>query len=378
MAGPLGVTHLLLFSRSSNGNVHLRIALTPRGPTLHFRIDSYSLCKDVRKAQTRPQGGGREYQNAPLLVMNNSTTPEDPADGNEKQKAQQPAVPRHLESLTTNVFQSLFPAIAPQTTPLSAIQRVLLLNRELRRTRAAPGAPVEEASYALNFRHYAITTKRTGLPRGIRRINAAERRIREGSAKPSHGVPSLGQLDDAGDYLLDPGVAESGWQSGSEAETDAEEDVLEAPARKVLSRKKLAAQRRSEEGAEGGGKERARSKHRVEKRAVKLVELGPRMKLRLIKVEEGVCDGKVMWHEFVNKTREEVKAMDRAWEEKRQLKAERKRVQKENVERKKKEREVAQGGKEDGTESENEEEWDTDDYEIQDAHERMDETGGGS
>ena len=32
MCGPLGVSHLLLFSRSDSGNVNMRLAITPRGP----------------------------------------------------------------------------------------------------------------------------------------------------------------------------------------------------------------------------------------------------------------------------------------------------------------------------------------------------------
>jgi len=67
MTGPLGVTHLLLFSRSESGNTNLRICTTPRGPTLHFRVEKYSLCKDVRRAQRRPVGGGKEYATSPLV-----------------------------------------------------------------------------------------------------------------------------------------------------------------------------------------------------------------------------------------------------------------------------------------------------------------------
>lgn len=67
MCGPLGVTHLLLFSRSESGNTNMRLALTPRGPTFHFRVEKYSLAKDVRKAQRRPKGGGKEYLTPPLV-----------------------------------------------------------------------------------------------------------------------------------------------------------------------------------------------------------------------------------------------------------------------------------------------------------------------
>ena len=67
MAGPLGVTHLMLFSRSETGNTNMRLALTPRGPTLHFQVEKYSLCKDVRKALKHPKGGGKEHLNPPLV-----------------------------------------------------------------------------------------------------------------------------------------------------------------------------------------------------------------------------------------------------------------------------------------------------------------------
>merc|ERR1712098_274280 len=50
----------------------------------------------------------------------------------------------------------------------------------------------------------------------------------------------------------------------------------------------------------------------------------------------GVCNGKIMWHEYISKSEEEVKALDKKWEQKRQQKEARKKIQKENVEKKKK------------------------------------------
>lgn len=305
MAGPLGVSHLLLFSRSTTGNTNLRLALTPRGPTLHFRVEQYALCKDVQKAQKHPQGGGKEYLTAPLLVMNNFLSPT--ADGT------QPAIPKHLESLTTTIFQSLFPPISPQSTPLSSIRRVLLLNREI--PKASPTSTTstsegkEDGTYILNLRHYAITTRRTGLSRGIKRLNAAEKMLRH-NGKRKRGLPNLGKLEDVADYLLDPSAAGSGgFTSGSETEvdTDAEVEVLESNTRKVLNKKQMAALRNSNKD----GKPHPKGVPNVEKRAVKLVELGPRMKLRMTKVEEGVCEGKVMWHESIEKTAEELKEMEK-------------------------------------------------------------------
>lgn len=314
MAGPLGVSHLLLFSRSDTGNTNLRLALTPRGPTLHFRVEKYSLCKDVQKAMKHPKGGGKEYLAPPLLVMSNFNSPPS-ADGSA------PPIPKHLESLTITVFQSLFPPISPQETPLSSIRRVLLLNRE-------PSSLNDDGLYVINLRHYAITTKRTGQSRGIRRLNAAETILKDRNGRQA--IPNLGKLEDIADYLLDPSAAGGGFTSESEVETDAEVEMQEIDARKVISRKKLIDTRNGDE------KNIRREGSEIQKRAVKLVELGPRLKLRMTKVEEGVCGGKVMWHEFFSKTKDEEKNLDQVWDRRRREREERKRVQRENVERKRK------------------------------------------
>ncbi|CEP21159.1 Ribosome biogenesis protein SSF2 [Cyberlindnera jadinii] len=72
MAGPLNVSHLMIFSQSEAGTTQLRIARMSRGPTITFKVDNYSLCKDVRKIQRHPKsitGESKEYLNPPLLVL---------------------------------------------------------------------------------------------------------------------------------------------------------------------------------------------------------------------------------------------------------------------------------------------------------------------
>ena len=362
MAGPLGVSHLFLFSRSAIGNTNLRLAVTPRGPTMHFRVEKYSLCKDIIKAQRRPHAGGKEYLTPPLLVMNHFTSPP-PNDDT------QPAVPKHLESLATEIFQNLVPPISPQTTPLASIRRVLLLNRELPRVSAHSSAKASQslpdAPFVLNLRHFAIMTKRTGLSRSLRRLDAAERMFKQ-RKKAKGGVPNLGKLEDVADYLLDPtaaAAASGGFTSGSESEveTDAEIEVTELAARKVLNKSQLATKRKNSAGIQ-----QEQGHQGVKKRAVKLVELGPRMKLRLTKLEEGICGGKVLWHEYLEKTKEEIEKLESVWKARREEKERRKKLQRENVEKKKRSKhDSKEGGQgEEGQEDENEimdeDEWDSD------------------
>ncbi|KAJ8369808.1 hypothetical protein SKAU_G00098360 [Synaphobranchus kaupii] len=46
LAGPLGVTHFLIFTKTPS-SVNMRLARLPKGPMLHFRVVKYSLIKDV-------------------------------------------------------------------------------------------------------------------------------------------------------------------------------------------------------------------------------------------------------------------------------------------------------------------------------------------
>jgi ribosome biogenesis protein SSF1/2 len=254
--------------------------------------------------------------------MNNISTPGADATS---------TVPRHLEFLTTTVFQSLFPRINPQTTPLKSIRRVLLLNRETD----------EDGSFVLHFRHYAITTKAAGMSKPLRRLNAAERIISSTRSRKG-GVPNLGRLEDISDYMIG-GENGEGYMtdgtSGSEADTDAEVEVLDTAPRKVSSAKARASAADEDNMAPDGDDD-----ERVERRRVTLTELGPRMKLRMTKVEEGLCSGKIMLHEHIHKSRQEIQELEKKWEKRRQEKENRRKEQKANVERKKKEK-AANGNK---------------------------------
>src|SRR3569833_672639 len=280
------------------------------------------------------------------LVMNNFSVASD-------SKAKDPT---HLESLTTTLFQSLFPPINPQATPVKSIRRVLLLNRE--------AAGKDADSFVINFRHYAITTKSTGISKPQKRLDAAEKLLHSSKTKKG-GHPNLGNLQDIAEFMIGgengEGYMTDGGTSGSEAETDAEVEVLETVPRKALSAKARAAAFSEQQD---GKPKPVEAEDNVERLAVKLVELGPRMKLRLLKVEEGLCQGKIMWHQHISKTQEESKAMEEKWEKRNKEKEERKRQQKANVERKKKEK--SQNGQKGDQDDDDAEEMDLDDLDSDD------------
>jgi ribosome biogenesis protein SSF1/2 len=273
-----------------------------------------------------------------------------------------PTVPKHLETLVTTIFQSMFPPLNPQSSPLSTIKRVLLLNRE-------PPSDPNNNAYTISLRHFAITSRRSGLNKPIKRINQADKGDK--NERRGRGVPNLSKMADVSEFLLGADEAGGGsYTSASETETDTdgEVEVIAQRTKKLLGRKEREKAAARAAGDETGTKG---SRPGVEKRAIKLTELGPRMRLRLIKVEEGLCGGKIMWHDHINKTKAEQKDLEEKWEQKRLQKEERKRVQKENVARKKAASKSRRGkggeekeGGEDGEESDGGMDYDVEDDEY--------------
>lgn len=57
------------------------------------------------------------------------------------------------------------------------------------------------------------------------------------------------------------------------------------------------------------------------------MQIGPRMELEVVKIEEGLCSGKVLHHAFVEKSAEDVSRQQTEVEQQQKLKEERRRQQ---------------------------------------------------
>lgn len=225
VAGPMGVTHFLILSKTKTAP-YLRVARTPQGPTLTFKIQEYSLAVDVARSQLRPRSPQDLFKNAPLIVLSGFGTGE-----------------QHLK-LTTIMFQNIFPAIDINTVKLSSCQRIVLLS-------------YNKETKLIDFRHYSIRLQPVGVSRRIRKF------------VQNHQVPDLRNLSDVSDF-----ITKAGYGSESEADDEAATVTLASDLGRV--------------------------NQASTKSAVKLQEIGPRMTLQLIKVEEGLCTGGVIFSEFGN------------------------------------------------------------------------------
>ena len=194
---------------------------------------------------------------------------------------------RHLK-LTDVMIQNLFPPIDVDTVKLQQCRRVVLFRRD-------------PDTGHFDLRHYVVNVKAAGLSKGVRKI----------LRRPK--LPDLSKYKDVSDYLVGGGGA-----SDSEADDMEDSRVEIQPGHKAI------------EGHHG-----ARPTKEAEEAAVKLTEVGPRMRLSLLKIEDGFCQGEVLYHAHVGKDAEEVAARRAEMNKRKAEKEARKQLQRENVQRKK-------------------------------------------
>ncbi|KAG5645895.1 hypothetical protein DXG03_005042 [Asterophora parasitica] len=332
MAPALQVTHLLAFTLTPVAP-SLRIVRLSAGPTLSFRVERYSLMKDILNTSRRARSIGMEYLSPPLLVL--ASFP--PAS---------PPTPPHIP-LLMKAFQTLFPPLSPHTLTLSSARRVVLVSYN-----AEHGT--------VNLRHYVITVKPYGVSKRVRRV------LEGATTKTasSSGILDLGNEKDVADFLLRR-RGEAGPDGGYESAASSTESVA---------------------GDDGEAISLAddyvgRNNKKGQRRAVKLDEIGPRLELRLVKITEGVPgkEGNVIYHHFgkrptlsdgklrltistVKKTTKEIATLKAEHAEKAKLKKQRRDEQEQNVKRKK----ALAKGRDDGAEEEGDQTEEEEDYEGHD------------
>jgi len=199
-------------------------------------------------------------------------------------------------------FQSLFPPLSPHNLTLSSARRVVLVSYNADRE-------------TVDFRHYIIAVKPYGISKRVRRV--VEGTLTKGSA--SSGVIDLGNERDVADFMLrKKGDIELG--AGYESAASSTESVAGDEADTVNLADDYV----------------GRNNKKGQKKAIRLDEVGPRMELRLVKIAEGVPgkEGKILYHHFVKKTKQEIAVLKADHVERARLKKERREEQERNVQRK--------------------------------------------
>ncbi|KAH1029042.1 protein Peter pan [Dendroctonus ponderosae] len=203
--------------------------------------------------------------------------------------------------MMASMFQNMFPTINLTNVDLNSIRRCVMLN-------------YNPATKLIDFRHYNVKVAPVGISKGVKKVVQGK-------------VPNLAKCDDIADYFSKTAV-----MSESEAEDDPTNHVTIS--QKMISRGNI----------ESGNS------------AIRLSELGPRLTLQLMKIEDGLLDGEVLYHDLIHKSEVEILEIQKKREMKRKLKERLKKTQLDNMkakeERKKEHKEKSLKGMKKETENE--------------------------
>jgi len=246
VAGHFHVTHLVLFT-CTKLNTWMKIVKIPHGPTLTFKVNSFSLIADIRAQQKKPAHGPKDLLYAPLQVLHGFGK-----KGDDGKKAQ-------IVQLTSDMLRGLFPPVDVPTFNQAHCRRVVFFGHE--------GGEQD----TVQFRHFSIQRRATGLQRGVTKLMSTGK------------IPSMGRYGDVADFVLGGGGA-------TESEFEGGEEVPNMHWYK---------------------------KGRV---AIRLRECGPRLQLQLIKAQEGVLSGNVLYHRWTTKTPSQIQVLQEKARQKEKLK----------------------------------------------------------
>lgn len=160
---------------------------------------------------------------------------------------------------------------------LSTCKRVVLFNLT---------KDEETGEDIIEFRHYGISARQRAVNKGIKRVLNSKK------------VPDMSRFNDLADYIMHNQKKSGGFSSESEAD-DLPESRIVLP-------------------------EDYQNKKKDSNVAIKLHELGPRMKLKLVKIQEGFCRGNVNFHSYIQLSKSEIKQQLDSLKSKRELKDKRK------------------------------------------------------
>ena len=263
---------MMILTQTDKSN-YIRFLKNPKGPTITMKIKEYSLTKDVVAHQQLIKKNAKIFSTtlqSPPLLIMNGFGGREDND------------PYKIVSL---MLQSMFPPIKVQAMNLSTCKRVVLFNLVTN----------SEGEPEIEFRHYGISARQRAVNRSIKKVINNKK------------VPDMSRFNDLADFILHN--KGSGGMS-SESELD------DIPESKIILPDDYSDKK-------GGTSV-----------SIKLHELGPRLKLGLVKIEEGLCRGNVVFHSLISKSKAEIKTQMDSLKGKRELKDKRKKEQEANVKKK--------------------------------------------
>ena len=259
---------MMMFTNTEKHS-YLHFAKMPKGPTVTFIIDKYILSSDIFSNVEKDQIPlTKSYGHIPLLIMNGFNNTKIPEEYNDSIK------------IVAMMFQSFFPPVNLGEVQIKKFKRVVLINLMLNKDVYTGKIKPE-----IEFRHYDIELQKYSVKKTI-----------------SNLINNLGKTKDLSNFnnISDYILKHSGYSSCSDNEEEAKCEILD-------------------------------EQNKSDKTSIKLKEIGPRMNLKIFKIQEGFFKGNVVYHSLIKKSKKEIYEIMTEKKNKEKEKKERQKIQDENI-----------------------------------------------
>ena len=312
----------------------------PKGPTFWFRVAEYSLIGDILSVQRKEVHYKYSLSFPALIILNGfsqqvSKMDNDNSNDNSESETETDMVniPNSTHrNLMAAMFKHMFPPMNIATMKLNHCKRVIFFNYNIK-------------DHSIDIRHYKIKLANVGISRPLKKLirdpiptdnkyfqnknlnkytYKYKKQMRKRKNKDK--IPDLSKFNDISDYVErkndnNGSGAGAGGDYGYHSDTS-DSEVEDTDATRIILPQTIHNEKGKAKGYIDG------------QSAVRLREIGPRIKLELIKIEELVNDGRVLYHRLISKTAQQVQELEFKKQREIELKKQRIAIQNENVKRK--------------------------------------------
>ncbi|UKJ90403.2 hypothetical protein MACJ_001336 [Theileria orientalis] len=271
VADVLGLTHLIVLSQSSNGT-YLKIANLPHGSTLTFLVNKLSLMSDISNHLNNPHSFDSS-NNPPLLILNgfSSNFYRNKSDDSDSENGHS-----NIDKTMGYVTETLNKMIAPldlTTTKIQNCKRAILFYKE-------------KDTNNILLRHYSINLIDCNTSSQVKDLLSRK------------SMKNLINKETDFENIVNTEPREDDDENNSTSFNSDTDEVVELD--NMFPQNLIA---KNKYGVELDPNEMAETKNQI---GIRLVEIGPRLSLTLVKVQDDTFTGSVKYHKFVSKTQEEL------------------------------------------------------------------------
>lgn len=325
-----GFSHMFAFTNTEK-NSYLKLAKLPSGPTITFKINKYCLAGDIfRENENDGKALIKLFNHTPICILNGFN--------NLHSKDKQPY------DIVSTMLQSVFPPIDLNQLKSEQAKKSIFFSVDYNKK----GEPEVE------MRHFYIEQEKASTKKTISNILNLKKQDLSGFTNIADYILKQSGYTDVSDNEENDKNEENDEENQKISMKDkGKVTIIEKNVNSLLSffqneeneKKGKEENEANEVEKEKNGKykkkekENKKTKEVYEKQMkVKLIEVGPRLSLRLVKIEEGFFKGNVAYHSLVKRSKKEILEKSKELKEKNAEKQRRREEQEANVKRKEEER----------------------------------------